>query len=169
MIKDFVDCLTRLPNLRTLEIFSPHNNSLVTEEFERVCAQFPSIRNLGVSRVSVPVRSCPNVESIAVTGGYFTDVGMLCSYGKQLRRVAGTSRQHVWRGKFRDSLSSEATNTIMQVVEGCPDLREISIKCSTVSSRTPVAVSLLCQHLVVHVYLSLLHRLTLVLPNTYDR
>jgi len=30
----------------------------------------------------------------------------------------------------------------MQVVEGCPDLREISIKGTTVKSHTPVAVSL---------------------------
>ena len=142
LIKVFVDCLVRLPNLRSLEVFCPNHTSPFTEELERARAQFPSIRNLGVCRVSVPVRSCPNVESVTLAGGYFTDIQMACSYGKQLRRIAGIYKQDLWRGEFRDAFPSEVPNRIMQVAEGCPDLREISIKGTTASSRAPVVVSL---------------------------
>ena len=114
LVKLFVDCLVRLPNLRSLEVFCPawHAGSL-TKELELECAQLPSIRDLGVSRVSIPVRGCPNVESITVSRGFFTDIEMLCTYGRRLRRVAGISRQHLWRGEFRDTFSSEVPNTIV--------------------------------------------------------
>jgi hypothetical protein len=58
--------------------------------------------------------------------------------------------------------------TITEVVQGCLDLQEISIKGWTKSDYRPAAVSPLCQELLRLIYLSLLHRLILGLPNTYN-
>ena len=105
----FVDCLVRLPNLKTLEVFSVNRISLVTGGLKRERALFPSIRELWVGGVSTLIRSCPNVESMRVMGGFFPDIEMLCLHGKNLRRVAGVYKQHVWRGELRHMFSSEAS------------------------------------------------------------
>ena len=95
----FVDCLVQLPNLRTLEIFSANRPSLVMAALERKCARFPSIRELWVDGVSVPlVKCCPNVENITVSSSNPQDVGLLCLYGsgsRRLRRVVGILPQCV--------------------------------------------------------------------------
>jgi len=105
----FVDCLVQLPNLRTLEVFSADCVDLVMMTLELECAQFPSIRELWVNGVSIPlVKSCPNVESVTVSRSDPQDIGLLCLYGRGLRRskrVAGILPQCVWPGELRQILT----------------------------------------------------------------
>jgi len=104
----FVDCLVRLPNLRTLDVFSTNRIGLVTKGLQRECAKFPSIRGLWASSVPVLFKNCPNVESATASGGLFPDVEVLCVYGKRVRRFAGVHKHDVWRGELRDTSLSEA-------------------------------------------------------------
>lgn len=111
LMTKFIDCLVRLPNLRTLEIFSTTHLGPITRGLKRKCAQFPSIRELGISNSTVKfVGSCPNVESIIVTDGLSWDgAPILSSYGKglgKLRRVVGINECYVRQGELRDAFLS---------------------------------------------------------------
>jgi len=116
LMTKFVDCLVRLPNLKTLEIFGTTHLGPITKGLKRKCARFPGISELGISNATVKfVGSCPNVETIIATDGLSWDgAPILSSYGKtleKLRRVVGINECYV-----------------RQVVQGCPDLQEICIK-----------------------------------------
>lgn len=105
----FVDCLVRLPNLRTLEIFSTSHLDPITRGLKRKCARFPSIRELGISNATMKfVGSCPNVESVIVTDGLSGDgAPILSSYGKELgklKRVVGVNECYVREGELKDIL-----------------------------------------------------------------
>jgi hypothetical protein len=147
LMTKFVDCLVRLPNLRTLEIFSASHISLVTRGLKRKCARFTSIRELWISNILAKfVGSCPNVESVIVTDGLSRDgAKTLSSYGKELKRlkrVVGVYSDQVWQGELRDTFWSEADAQrwrITEVVQGCPDLREICIKGAIRSVHEPVS------------------------------
>jgi len=88
----FVDVLTRLPNLRTLDLLSVSNRVPVTLGLvESEIAKFPSIREMSVC-VTYPdfIGSCPNLESLTFRRGFWN----LCSkalrdYGAELKRVGG--------------------------------------------------------------------------------
>lgn len=111
----FIDCLVRLPNLRTLDILSCSHTNLVTRELNE-CVRLPSIRELGVGNSSVMfIGSCPNVESVESvipTFGLSRDVAkILSSYGKgleKLKRVAGVEEDSLQPGEPRDVFWSEA-------------------------------------------------------------
>jgi len=106
---NFVDCLVLLPNLRTLEVFNVNRTSLVVRELGLERAQFPSIRELWVNGVSVLfARTCPNMETVTITGSEPQDIGSLCLYGyglKRLKRVAGVPKEYVQRGELKDTSS----------------------------------------------------------------
>ena len=101
----FVDCLVRLPNLRTLDIFSTSRVDLtpMKQELGRECVRFPSIRELWVCSLLVAfVGNCPNVESVTVTDGLSIEV--LCSRReelKKLKRVAGVQKEYVLQREHR--------------------------------------------------------------------
>jgi hypothetical protein len=108
LITTFVDCLARLPNLRTLEIFSTTHFGPITRGLKLKSARFPGIRELRISDATVKfVGSCPNVESVIVTDGFSRDgASILSSYGKELRkleRVIGVNECYVREGELRHS------------------------------------------------------------------
>ena len=107
LMTEFVDCLVRLPNLRTLEIFDVSNINTVSDALIRNRAQFPSIRELQVSEVLAEfIGRCPNVESVMAPDG--PSVKVLCSHGKVLRRlkrVVGVHMDDVWQRELRDTLT----------------------------------------------------------------
>ena len=91
LMRKFVDVLTRLPNLRTLDLLSVGHRTPVTKGLKRKCAKFPSIREMTVC-ITYPdfIRSCPNLESLNFRRGF----GNNCSkalglYGTELKRVGG--------------------------------------------------------------------------------
>jgi len=106
----FVDCLVRLPNLITLDVFNTGEISHVARGLERTCARFPNIRELWVHSLSVVfVGSCPNVESVTTTGVYPPNVELLCAHGKKLKRlkrVAGVPKEYVQQGEIRSTFCS---------------------------------------------------------------
>lgn len=167
----FVDCLARLPNLRTLEVFSVNRTDLITKELGRERAQFSSIRELWVNGVSVLfVRSCPNVESVMITGSDPHDIRTLCLYGcglERLKRVAGVPQKCVWQGELEATSGQRhllTEGTAMKVVQAWPDLQEICIRDQTESIRIPVSSP--CQGLPGLICLSFLCRLILGSSNT---
>ena len=101
----FVDCLVQLPNLRTLEILSANRVSLAVTALEWKCAQLPSICELWVNGVSVPlVESFPSVESVMISSLDPQYTRLLCLFRNGLKRlkcVAGIPPQYVWRGELR--------------------------------------------------------------------
>jgi len=107
----FIDCLIRLPNLRTLEIFSTSHIGPITKGLKRKSARFPSIRELEVSNALAKfVGCCPNVESVSYADGLSWDgATLLCSYGKELKklkRVLGVSEGCTWLGELKDTFWS---------------------------------------------------------------
>ena len=101
LMTKFVDCLVRLPNLRTLDIFVAGSPDSTKQELERKCARFPSIRELWVCSSLVElVGNCPNVESVRVMGAIFPDIEILCLHGKSLGRVAGVQRDQIQLGEL---------------------------------------------------------------------
>ena len=109
LMRNFVDCLVRLPNLRTLDILSTSYIYPVEQGLERECARFPSIRELWLGdMLGTFIGSCPNVESVTVVGGLSSDVRVLCLQAKELKklkRVAGVHKLHVLSGELRDTLA----------------------------------------------------------------
>jgi len=108
----FVDCLVRLPNLRTLDILSATNIDPVTKGFGRKCARFPSIRELAIHNELVKfVGSFPNVESIEVIEYSHGSAEVLGLHGKglkKLKRVAGIIKGEVWQSECGNTFWSEA-------------------------------------------------------------
>ena len=112
LMTKFVDCLVRLSNLRTLEVFYASRTYSIRREPERECAQFPSVRELWISNWTVNfVESCPNVESIIALHGLAPEsTEVLKSYGKKLGklgRLIGLDAFCVGWGELRDTFSLE--------------------------------------------------------------
>ena len=112
LMKKFVDCLVRLPNLRTLELFDASHIGPITRGLKRKCARFSSVRELWINDKTVKfVRSCPNVESIITQDGLsWESTEVLGSYRKELgrlKRVIGVVGCCVRQGKLGDILLSE--------------------------------------------------------------
>ena len=131
----FIDCLVRLPNLITLDVFNTSDISRVACGLERTCARFPNIRELWVHGVSVVfIESCPNVESVTTTGVYPLNIEFLCAHGKKLKRlkrVAGIPKEYVHQGEPRGTSFPGCPFTkviAMEVVQVWPGLQEIGIK-----------------------------------------
>jgi hypothetical protein len=105
----FIDCLVRLPNLRTLEVFSTSHLSPITKGLKRKSARFSSVRELAISnRTAKFIGCCPNVETVTAPdqlslGG----ATVLSSYGKgleKLKRVVGVAEDSVRLGKLEYAL-----------------------------------------------------------------
>jgi len=112
LMRRFIDCLVRLPNLKVLEIFNTTGVRPVAIELEWEYVRFPNIRELTVGNPFAKfVESCPNVESItvAVTG----DMGPLASYGKELKKLKRVAGVYDWE--------------LLHVAQGFPNLQEICI------------------------------------------
>ena len=106
----FVDCLVRLPNLKTLEILSVSSRAPISKVLNRKCARFPSIRELRITHACHHfIRNCPNLENLTFTDGF--DVhspASIRSHGGGLKRVAGVdvySTGGIY-GEFADKSSS---------------------------------------------------------------
>jgi len=112
LMTKFVDCLVRLPNLRTLEVFGASHVGPITKGLKRKCARFPSVRELWISDKIVKFfGSCPNVESLITQDGLsWESIGILSSHRKELghlKRVIGVNEYYVRQGKLGDTLLLE--------------------------------------------------------------
>jgi len=87
----FVDCLLRLPNLKTLEILRVDSRTPVPKALKRKSAQFPSIRELRITQECHHfIRKCPNLENLTLTDGFDKhSVATVSSHGGGLKRFAG--------------------------------------------------------------------------------
>jgi len=150
LMTKFVKCLGRLPNLRTLEVSSTTAFAPVTRRLKRRCARFPSVLQLGISDTTVKfVRSCPNVESIAISDELSSDnIKVLGSYIRErseksrFKRLIGVNKFDVHQGELRDILLSETPVhrwRITEVVQDCSDLQEIGISESGFAIRPVVS------------------------------
>ena len=105
----FVDCLVRLPNLRTLDVFDTSRSDLVARGLEQKCVRFPGVRELWVSNNTVKFAgSCPNVKSIIAPHGlgwHYTEI--LSSYRKTLGKLESLMGADNFLGELRDTFLSE--------------------------------------------------------------
>jgi len=95
----FVNCLVRLPNLKTLEILGAGPRAPISKALKRKYAIFPSIRELRITHASHHfIRNCPNLENLIFASGLDTHTpASVLSHGKGLKRVAGVTVYN-WRG-----------------------------------------------------------------------
>ena len=112
LMMEFVDCLVRLPNLRTLEIFDVSNTAAIATALERRRAHFPGIRELQASGALAEfIGRCPNVESVTAIDG--PSVRILRTHGKELkrlRRVVGVQKEYVLQRELRYTILLEASS-----------------------------------------------------------
>ena len=89
----FIDCLVRLPNLKTLEILSVGSRAPISKALNRKHARFPSIQELRITHACHRfIRNCPNLESLILTDGFdIHSPHTIRSHGMGLKRVAGVS------------------------------------------------------------------------------
>ena len=112
LMTKFIDCLVRLPNLKTLEILSVSSRAPISKALRRKYAIFPSIRILRITHACHHfIRNCPNLEDLTFTTGLDTHAPTtIRSHGKGLRRIAGVDvycplnlsgelEKIVWSGK----------------------------------------------------------------------
>ena len=93
LMTKFIDCLVRLPNLKTLEILSISSGAPISKTLKRKDAIFPSIRELRIThKCHHFVRNCPNLENLTLTDGFdIHSPDTIRSHGRGLRRIAGVS------------------------------------------------------------------------------
>jgi len=93
LMRKFVDTLTRLPNLKRLELLSVTHRAPVTAGLKRKCANFPNIREMIVSpKYPDFIRCCPNVENLTFRYGLSPRSRVaidLCGPG--LKRIVGVN------------------------------------------------------------------------------
>jgi len=91
LMTKFVDCLVRLPNLKTLEILSVSSRAPVSKALKRKYARFPSIRELRITHACHHfIRNCPNLENLTLTNGFdMHSPASIRSHGGGLKRIAG--------------------------------------------------------------------------------
>ena len=113
LMKKFVECLVRLPNLKTLEILRVSSRAPISKALKRKNATFPGVRVLRITHASHHfIRNCPNLEDLTFTTGLDTHTfTTLRSHGSGLKRIMGV-------------------DDITTVGWGTPNLREIGIVCS---------------------------------------
>jgi len=131
----FIDTLTQLPNLRTLNLLSTSHRCPVTEALDRKRPKFPNIREMIVSPMYPDfVRTCPNLESLTFRYGCapHTDVAIdICGAG--LKRVAGidlyvsTYVSCEFVNVSPDLKQAAERYHITDVVKRCPKLQEIGL------------------------------------------
>lgn len=94
----FVNCLVRLPNLRTLEILNVTSRAPISKALKRKYATFPSIRELRITRASHHfIRNCPNLENLTFTDGLDTYApATVRLYCRGLKRIAGVDVYSKW-------------------------------------------------------------------------
>jgi len=87
----FVDCLVRLPNLKTLEVLKVSSRAPVSKALKRKHAVFPSIRALRITYTCHHfIRNCPNLEDVTFTAPLDSHArATIRSHGKGLKRVVG--------------------------------------------------------------------------------
>jgi hypothetical protein len=130
----FIDTLVRLPNLRTLELLDVTHRGPVTRGLKRKCARFPSIREMAVCSMYPDfIRSCPNLESLTFRRAFVLhSCTAISSYGAGLKRVVGVD---IARSSNVECKSSKCLRIrgdcswipVIAVVQGCPNLQEISL------------------------------------------
>ena len=134
LMSKFIDCLIRLPNLRTLEVFSASHISPITRGLIRKSARFHTVRELVITnRTAKFIGNCPNVETVMAPDLLNLDgAAILISYKmvlKNLKRVIGIAEKCVSLGEPTGVLSSALTEgSTIKVVQEFPDLQEIGIK-----------------------------------------
>jgi len=91
LMTKFVDCLLRLPNLKTLEILGVGARAPISKALKRKHTIFPSIRELRITHACHHfIRNCPNLENLIFTNGVDThSPATVRSHGGGLKRVAG--------------------------------------------------------------------------------
>ena len=106
LMTKFIDCLALLPNLKALEVFRASPIDPFLRELGWESARFPSVCDLVVEDATATlVGCCPNVESVVVTNGlYSDDPATLNLRGKRLeklKRFVGVSVPSVELGEPR--------------------------------------------------------------------
>jgi hypothetical protein len=93
LVTKLVDCLVRLPNLKTLEILSAGSRAPISKALKRKYAVFPSIRELRITPACHHfVRKCPNLDSLIFTSTMDTHApSTIRSHGGGLKRLAGVT------------------------------------------------------------------------------
>jgi hypothetical protein len=93
LMTKFIDCLVRLPNLKTLEILDIDLMDVVPKALERELATLPSVRELRIlPECHHLVEKCPNLESLIFTRPPDEHaLSTVLSRGQGLRSVAGMS------------------------------------------------------------------------------
>ena len=103
----FIDCLVRLPNLKTLEILGASSRAPISKALKWKHAVFPSIRELRITHECHHfIKNCPNLENLTLTDGF--DVhspDTVRSHGMGLKRVAGVNvfTRHYGQGVYGES------------------------------------------------------------------
>ena len=116
----FVDCLVRLPNLRTLDVLFTSRVNTVKQELKLGGARFSSIRGLLIGDELLEfIENCPNVESVMVR-----DTPL------ELLRYCPESHSDP-RGLFTNGTATE-------FAEDCPNIKEVSIRDKIENIRIPI-------------------------------
>jgi len=109
----FVNCLVRLPNLRTLEVFNTSHTGPINKGLKRKCARFTGVRELRISNKTAKfIGSCPNVESIITPDGFSwgASTQTLFSHARELgklKRLVGVDMFYVGQGEPSDAFLLE--------------------------------------------------------------
>jgi len=92
MVK-FIDCLVRLPNLKTLEILNVSSRAPILKALKWQHAIFPTIRELRIThQCHYFIRNCPNLENLTLTDGFdIHSSGTVRSHGMGLKRIGGVN------------------------------------------------------------------------------
>ena len=110
LMNKFIDCLVRLPNLKTLEILDIDPGDAIPRALKRELATFtlPSVRELRIlPECHHLVENCPNLESLIFTRPADERAhSTVLSHGQGLRCIAGMSLY-----RERD-LNSESLNGV---------------------------------------------------------
>jgi len=145
LMETFVNCLLRLPNLRTLEILGAGPRVPISTALKRKHVTFPSIRELRItSAAHYFIRNCPNLEDLTFTSGLDTHAHTtVLLHGKGLKRIAGVD-VYSWHGAHGELLNDPFSllyavtqRGAIAVGWGCPNLREVGIFSTTMVSVLP--------------------------------
>lgn len=93
LMTKFVECIVRLPNLKTLEILNVGSRAPISKALRRKHAIFPSVRELRITPACHHfIKKCPNLESVTFVREMDTHApSTLRTHGKGLRRIAGVT------------------------------------------------------------------------------
>ena len=118
MVK-FIDCLIRLPNLKTLEILSVSSRAPISKALKWKHAIFPTIRELRITHDCHHfIRNCPNLENLTLTDGFdIYSPDTVRSHGVGLKRIAGVN---VFTRHYGEGVGGESE----QIVQSEQPLRE---------------------------------------------